>query len=141
MNRQFFKHSALFVLSVAVLYSGVAWAFEPCLRSVEHPHSGEPQHHHDDTQATPEDNSQLPAAPIIHCTPIVLQIAPAEPVKPFGFPDQAKSIPHQAYSFSVSTNSPHSKDCLWLEAVFRRGLIFSLSNSPALHLFLPVFQI
>jgi hypothetical protein len=140
MNSQFLKRCGMVALSIAVLYAGVAWTMEKCLR-----HDGHSEHvaieNHDQTQAAWEsDRSQDASVPVIHCAPLSAEIGPAARAASAEIRRSDRGVSLHAASptdvfFAVLRND------LWLEALFKRIVTFSLPIDLPRHLVLSVLRI
>jgi hypothetical protein len=122
------------------IYAGVAHAFIACLG-----HEGHSDHHFeghdiDSGISAPHDHSRSAAWPIIHCPTAEQRLGPALQVasRNLNRSDLVRSV-HP--SILPETGSPVSRNGLWLEALFKRMLAFSLPNDLARHLFLSILQI
>ena len=140
MSRQILKSCAVIALSLALLYSGVAWAMEGCLRHNGHHDQTavEDRHQHEShsEHAHPRDHS----VPVIHCAPVMHQVGPAVQVSSTQLTPSSKGVPLQAFLLPEAVKPVFGND-LWLEAVFKRFVPFSLPSDLARHLFLSVLQI
>jgi hypothetical protein len=136
-----------FIISLFCLFfllSGPISAWADCLRhshkAVEDHHHQFDSHHSDSGISPTHDHPLNPAWPIIHCPTAEQRLGPALQVASFNLNrfDQVTSV-HPA--LLLETGSPVSKNSLWLEALFKRILAFSLLNDLARHLFLSILQI
>jgi hypothetical protein len=139
MSRRFLKPCGILALSIALLYSGVAWTMEACMR-----HDGHSDHrvedHHNSKASPQHTHPEDQSVPVIHCTLLIHQVGPAVQVTETGIPvsDKGVALPPAAFPDALSSML---KNVLWLEALFKRILTFSLPNDLSLHLFLSVLQI
>jgi hypothetical protein len=135
------KRIAAILFSLVVVYGGVAWALEKCLRH---------DHHHEDSIETPYrshshggtslDRSRDSSWPVIHCPPPQTQIGPAA---------QSGSIQlNRVLRVSTLDADPLYKPesltfrrGLWLDAVFRRMPIFVCPPDLGSHLFFSILLI
>jgi hypothetical protein len=152
MNRCVLKICAVVALSIALTYSGAAWAIDSCLRehghsdhaTLEHHHEQdhhqEQKHRHDHATSENHKDSQDPSVPIIHCTSMPYQIGPAAAVASFTLLRLGKVVPLDV-SLLPEAISPEAKKNLWLNSLFRRILTFSIPFDRTRHLFLSVLQI
>ena len=140
MSRQFLKSCAILALSLALLYSGVAWTMEACRRHDGHSDHRVAQDHHNSEASSQHTHPEDQSVPVIHCTLLIHEVCPAAQVaateirlsdKDVGLPPA--SFPDE-FSFVL-------KNVLWLEALFQRNVTFSLPNDPSRHLFLSILQI
>ena len=134
------KRIWILILSFLLLYGGVAWAIEACLqddRHIDHAPSG----HHSNLQVLEShDDSRNPSAPAIHCAPVSQPVGPAARVASPEIPRSNQSVALHADLLPGALSAAFEKD-LWLEALFRRLITFSLPGDLARHLFLSVLQI
>lgn len=132
MRRSVIKICAVVVLSISMLYSGVAWAIDNCLRehghsdhaTLEHRHDQEHGHDHDLGSSIDHNDFQDPAIPIIHCTSLFHPGEPGAVVASFNLKRLGKAAPLHA-SFAPEAISPEIKNNLWLQSLFKRILNFS----------------
>jgi hypothetical protein len=134
------KRIAVVLLSLFLIYGGVASALATCLRQHDHPdHSSEDHsiHFHGSVSS---DSSQDPARPVIHCPFPENQIGPTVPSRltKLRRTDRVTSI-HAHFSYIPA--SVTLSGSLWLEAVFRGILTFSYPDNFGRHLFLSVLRI
>jgi hypothetical protein len=76
MSCRIVKFSAVIALSLALLYSGVAWAMEGCVGHGGHRSHPAVQDHHL-SQFSSKDADTHDAVPVIHCASVSEQIGPA----------------------------------------------------------------
>jgi hypothetical protein len=136
MSRQFLKPCGILALSIALLYSGVAWTMEACIR-----HDGHSDEDHHNSEALsqhthPEDQS----VPIIRCAWVTQQVGPAARMASAETHRSDKGLALHA-AFLSDVGAAVLRNSLWLEALFRRILTFYLPIDFPRHLFLSVFQI
>jgi hypothetical protein len=127
------------------LLSGPTSAWADCFR---HSHGTvEEQHHHhfeghhfDSGISATHDHSRSPSWPIIHCPTTEQRLGPALQV---ALPNLNRFdlVTSVHACFLPESASPASRNSLWLEALFKRILTFSLPNDLARHLFLSILQI
>jgi hypothetical protein len=139
MRRFFISLFCLFFL-----LSGPISAWADCLR---HSHEAVEDHrhqfdgHHSDFKiSATHDYPRSPSWPIIHCPTLEQRLGSALQVASpnlYRF-DRVTSV-HPM--FLPGSASPVSRNSLWLEALFKRILAFSLPNDLARHLFLSILQI
>ena len=139
MSLRALKISAVLALSVALMYSGVAWAIDNCLRETGHSHGAEAEHDHAHQQSD-RDTSQDASDPIIHCTSLFPQAAPAAVVKSFTLVKAEKALALYVTASSHAI-SEFPRNAVWLQALFKRILTFSLRFDRTRHLSLSVLQI
>jgi hypothetical protein len=97
-------------------------------------------HHSDSGISAPHDRSRSPAWPIIHCPTAEQRLGPALQVASPNF-NRFDLVTSVHSSLLPELASPVSRNSLWLEALFKRILAFSLPNDLARHLFLSILQI
>ena len=130
------------LLSLFLLYPRVAWAVEACLHSDGHSShvTSTSEHHHNFESASEDSGSSDDSIPVIHCPHLFYEVSlVGEPPT-----TQLRSLTEQALLYtSLATAPAVSLDgtSLWLSALFKRILTFSLPNDFAQHLFLSVLQI
>ena len=135
------KIFAVLALSIALMYSGVAWAIDNCLRDAGHSHDdagAEHDHapHHSDHNRPSRDSSD----PILHCTSLFPETVPATVVKAFTLAEAGKVLPlYIAADLGAITQSGHTN--AWLQALFKRTLTFSSLFDRTRYLSLSVLQI
>jgi|SRR6266568_7859392 len=139
MKCQPVRSCGIFVLSLLFLHSAVWAALERCLHDhdsgytvAEHDHESQTRHQHGD--------SRDPSLPIIHCTSLMQQVGPAVLAASVELSRSDKGI---ALHVSLVPNAVSAtfENSLWLEALFKRILTFSLPADLARHLFLSILQI
>src|ERR671919_472348 len=152
MSRCALKICTVVALSIALMYSGVAWAVDNCLREHGHSDHATLEHHHEQdhhqeqkhrhNHATSENHkdTQDSSLPIIHCTSMLYQIGPAAAVASFTLLRLGKVVPLHV-SLLPEAISPEAKKNLWLNSLFRRILTFSIPFDRTRDLFLSVLQI
>ena len=152
MSRCALKICTVVALSIALMYSGVAWAVDNCLREHGHSDHATLEHHHEQdhhqeqkhrhNHATSENHkdTQDSSLPIIHCTSMLYQIGPAAAVASFTLLRLGKVVPLHV-SLLPEAISPETKNNLWLNSLFKRILTFSFAFDRTRHLFLSVLQI
>lgn len=133
------------VFSLAMLYAGVAWALEGCLRGL----SGAD---HEENQITVSHSADLPLGstlqgllikglPRPHCPDSSYQIGPmAAPSLGRQLSPFADGILSKAF-LSLESVSSGAKRELWLRTPFKRFLALPLQGGPSLHLFLSLLLI
>jgi hypothetical protein len=123
-----------------LVYAGAAQALGACLSHNDHSDHHFEGHHSDSGISATHDHFQSPSWPIIHCPTAEQRLGPALQVASPNLNrwDQVTSI-HA--SFLPEPTSPVFRNGLWLEALFKRILTFSLPNDLARHLFLSILQI
>jgi hypothetical protein len=134
------RRLATSVVCFFLVYAGAAQALNACLS-----HDGHSDHHfegnHSDSGiSATHDHSPSSSSPIIHCPTAEQRLGPALLV---GSPNlnRLDLVTSVHGSFFSELGSPVSRNSLWLEALFKRVLAFSLPNDLARHLFLSILQI
>jgi len=133
------KLSVIFV-SLFLGYAGVAWALEACLGHDRHSDHATVQRHTVSDALVTHNDSREPTVPVIHCTSQNQEVGPADRIASTRIPRPDKGTVLQMVSLSDAVSSELKND-LWLAAVFRRIVTFSLPIDLARHLFLSVLQI
>jgi hypothetical protein len=140
MSRQFLKASGILALSIALLYSGVAWTMEACMRHDGHSDHRVTQDHHNSEVSPQHTHPEDQSVPVIHCTLLIHQVGPAVQVASAGIQRSDKSLALHA-AFLPDAVSAVLRNDLWLEALFKKILTFSLPSDLSRHLFLSILQI
>jgi hypothetical protein len=140
MSRQFSKACGILALSIALLYSGVAWTMEACMRHDGHSDHRVTEDHHNSEASSQHTHPEDQSVPVIHCTLLIHQVGPAVQVAATGIPLSDKGIALPPASFPDALSSV-LKNVLWLEALFQKIVTFSLPVDLARHLFLSILQI
>ena len=140
MKRHCLRSCGIFVFSLIFLHSSIWATLEKCLHNdrelghavAEHDHESQTRHQHGD--------SRDPSLPIIHCTSLMQQVGPAVLAASVELSRSDKGI---ALHVSLVPNAVSAtfENSLWLEALFKRILTFSLPADLARHLFLSILQI
>jgi hypothetical protein len=139
MSGRVLKSCAVIALSLALLYSGAAWAVEACVRHGDHTDYAVAQDH-DLPQVSLNRAHPHESVPVIHCTSASDQVGPAVRVASTEIRRSDKGVAFHA----ASLPGPHSavlRNNLWLEAVFSKTAEFFLPIDLERRLFLSVFQI
>ncbi len=134
------RRSSVILLGLFLVYAGVAWAFETCLRQDHHSDHATAEHRSDSQSLVGHNHSQAPSLPIIHCTSVTHQVGPAGRIASAEIPRSDKGVALDMVSFPYAVSATLRND-LWLEAVFKRIVTVSLPIDFARHLFLSVIQI
>ena len=139
MKCQPVRSCGIFVLSLLFLHSAVWAALERCLHDhdsgytvAEHDHESQTRHQHGD--------SQDPSLPIIHCTSVMQQVGPAVLPASVELSRSDKGIALHASLLPEAVAAVFGNN-LWLEALFKKIITFSLPINLARHLFLSILQI
>jgi len=133
MSDRIVEFTAVIALSLALLYSGVAWTLEGCAWSGSY---AEHAAHLSHVSSTVADDD----VPVVHCASINQQVGPAARVAPTEIRRLDKGIVlHPASVFSMLFAS--QPNALWREALFRKPRATSLSSDLARHLFLSILRI
>lgn len=133
------KFSVIF-LSLLMSYAGATWALEACPRYDGHSDLSAFDDRSDFQAPVSEDHSQDPSAPVIHCTPVTHQMGPAARIASAEISRSDKGLALVMVSVHSVVSATLRND-LWLEAVFKRIVTFSLPIDFARHLFLSILQI
>ena len=141
MTVRIFKSCGIIVLAVALLYAGVAWAIDSCLREDGHAHGlafdnhNDDGHGHDHASSNNQQDSEEPSAPIIHCTSFFNHVGPGVVVTSFQLGSAGKVVALHASLISAAV-SQEARNNLWLNSLFRKILTFSFPFDRTRHLFL-----
>lgn len=133
------KRFIIILLSVLVLYAGVAWALEACLRHDGHFDHATPERRSDSSALVSHDDSRDPSVPIIHCTSATQEMGPMARVASVTISRSDKIIPLDTAFLHGARSALGSG--LWLDALFKRATAFPSPINLARHLFLSVLQI
>ncbi|HEY7560045.1 MAG TPA: hypothetical protein VIH18_35145 [Candidatus Binatia bacterium] len=131
------KRIAVVLLSLFLIYGGVAWALATCLRQHDRPSEDHSIHFHGSVSSG---SSQDPAGPVVHCPFPESQIGPAARGASTELSrwHRAAAVQGPFYHILASVTLNGS---LWLDAVFRGILTFSYPDNFGRHLFLSVLRI
>jgi len=140
MSRQFLKACGILALSIALLYSGVAWTMEACMRHDGHSDHRVTEDHHNSEASSQHTHPEDQSVPIIRCAWVTQQVGPAARMASTDTPRSDKGGALHTVSLPDALSGVLRND-LWLEALFKRILTFSLPIDFARHLFLSVLQI
>lgn len=140
MTGRVVKSCVVIALCFAVLYAGVAWAMEGCLRHESDPEQFAMGDHHKSQTASEFNRSQDPSAPMIHCALVSEQVGPAARGASAEASRSDRGVARRAVSISLALSTVPRND-VWLEALFKRIVTFSRPADLARHLFLSVFRI
>jgi hypothetical protein len=140
MSRQILKSCVAVALTFFLLYSGVAWAMAACLRSHGHSQDAVVDNHHHSLALFESDDPQNPTLPVIHCASMNEQVGPAARLTSVEIRRLDRGASLHAASPSDALSAVLRND-LWLEALFKRIVTFSLPIDLARHLFLSVLRI
>ena len=128
------------LLSLLLLFGGVAWAMEACLRHGDHSYDMVAEIRHESESPLGSTYAQDPSVTVIHCTALIQHVGPALQVASIQLARSSQSVPLQVSLLAPSVE-PESGNNLWLAALFKRVTTFSLPNDLARHLFLSILQI
>ena len=134
------RRSSVIFLSLFLTYAGVAWALEACLRHAGHSDHSTFENRSDFHAQVDHDHSQDPSPPIIHCTPVTHQLGPAARIASAEILRSDRGVAVAMVSFPYTVSATLRND-LWLEAVFKRIVSFSLTIDLTRRLFLSVLRI
>jgi hypothetical protein len=134
------KRIAIVLLSLFLIYGGVAWALATCLRQHDHPDHSSEDHSIQFHSSVGSESPQHPAGPVIHCPFSENQICPAARGASTELSrwQRAAAVQGPFYHIPASVTLNGS---LWLDAVFRGILTFSYPDNFGRHLFLSVLRI
>ena len=128
------------MLSLFLVYAGAVHALEACLSYDGHFDHEFESHHSDSGIALSHDRPRSPSGPIIHCPSAKKRLGPTLQV-----PSLKLSRLNEATWVHVPVLREVAfltfRNGLWLEALFRRSLVFSLPSDLLRHLFLSILQI
>jgi hypothetical protein len=128
------------LFSFFLVCAGAAEALKGCLSHEEDSDHHFEGHHSDSGISVTHDHFPSPSWPIIHCPTAEQQLGPALRVASANL-NRFDQVTFVHASFLPEPASPASRNSLWMEAVFKIILTFSLPNDLARHLFLSVLQI
>jgi hypothetical protein len=134
------RRIAAILFSFFLVYAGVAYASEACLHHNGHSHDAFQSHHAEHQALAKHDHSPSPSQPIIHCPRVEKRLGPALPVASPKL-ERLHQVTLVRTLSLPSAAPPTFRNSLWLEALFKRTLTFSLPNDFARHLFLSILQI
>jgi hypothetical protein len=134
------RRIAILLFLLLFSYTGVAWALEACLGHDRHSDHATVQPHTVSDALVAHDGSQNPSVPVIHCTSENQEVGPAVGIASIKIPRPDKGFARHVGSLSDAVSAALKND-LWLDAVFRRIVTFSLPIDRARHLFLSVLQV
>jgi hypothetical protein len=123
-----------------LVYAGAAQALGACLSHDGHSDHQFEGHHFDSGISATHNHSRSSSWPIIHCPTAEQRLGPALQVASPNL-NRFDLVTSIHASFLRETASPVFRNGLWLEALFKRILTFSLPNDLARHLFLSILQI
>jgi hypothetical protein len=134
------KRVAFIVLSLSLVYGGVAWALATCLRHDDHPDHLSEEHYSHSHHSVSSDGSRDSAAPLIHCPFPQYQIGPAahSGLTKLRRTSEVTSV---RAPFFHNPGSVILGGSLWLAAVFRGNLTSPYPDNFGRHLFLSVLRI
>lgn len=139
MSRCAPKIFVVFLLSLALMYSGVAWAIDNCLTEHAHAEQDVAEHHHHEQDSENHKDSHDPSNPIVHCTSLFHHAGPSAVVASFNLFRSSKALPLHV-SLIPDAVFPDTKANAWLQSLFKRILTVWLPTDRP-HLFLSVLQI
>lgn len=140
MSVRILKICAVSALSLALLYSGAVWAMAGCLYDGGHSHRVAMEDHHETQAASDFNHHQNASMPVLHCAPVNAQGCPGArgALAEISRPDKGGAL----YTASLSLAAfDVLRNDLWLEALFKRIVTFSIPPDLARHLFLSVLRI
>jgi hypothetical protein len=127
------KRFTLILFSLFLIYAGAADAMGSCLGDGHHE-----SHRSDSHGLVGHDHLEEPVWPVIHC-PLEKRVGPAIQTAQSHLTRPDKMTPVRVSFLPLA--SAAFRNSLWLEALFRRILTFSLPYDLARHLLLSVLQI
>jgi hypothetical protein len=131
---------AVILFSLVLVYGEVAWALGKCLsHDDQHEHLLEDRDHHS-RGSTILNDSRDSSWPVIHCAPMSDEVGPAALLAPTEIRRSEKSVSLHAASPREALSAVLRND-LWLEALFKGIVTFSLPIDIARRLFLSVLRI
>ena len=139
MKRHCLRSCGIFVFSLIFLHSSIWATLEKCLhndRELGHA-VAEEEHESETPQARDSRDSSLP---IIHCTSLMQQVGPAVLAASVELSRSDKGIALHASLLPEAVAAVFGNN-LWLEALFKKIITFSLPINLARHLFLSILQI
>lgn len=146
MKTLFLKSLATVSLSILLVYSGVAWAFENCLENdEEHEHAG----YSEIPITSPESPVPSPATSLnsdrhpstkIHCPVSHYQISPVAQLSS-GFSLTPIRTLLSKISLAAGSVAAGQTNSLWLKALLKWYALLSSPSGVSRHLFLSVFRI
>jgi len=134
------KRIAVILFSLVLVYAGAAWALEACLRHNGHSDHSTFENRSDSHAQSGHDHSPESSLPIIHCTPVTHQVGPAARIASAEIPRSDRGVALDMVSVHSAVSATLRND-LWLEAVFKRIVSFSLPIDLARRLFLSILQV
>ena len=139
MSERLLRICAIIILSVALMYSGVAWAVNNCLREHAHTEQDVPEHHHHEHDSDNHKDSQGSSNPIVHCTSLFDDAGPSAVVASFNLFRSGKALSLHV-SLVPALVFAEIKTNVWLQSLFKRNLTIPFPPDRP-HLFLSILQI
>lgn len=139
MRERLLRICAIIILSVALMYSGVAWAVNNCLREHAHTEQDVEEHRHDHHHSEDTKDSHQSSDPIVHCSSLFHHAGPSTIVTSFNLLKSGKALPLY-FSSIPDLVFPETKINVWLQSLFKRILTVPFPTDRP-HLFLSVLQI
>lgn len=140
VNRFILKFCTVLALSLALAYSGVAWAVASCWTDREHTTHAEVDNRDDPQPPLERDGSRDPTVPFIHCASPLHEPGPAVIVASTIRNRSSKAVPiHE--SLLPRAISREFERGLWLQSVFKEVSRYSFLSNSSRHLYLSVLQI
>ncbi len=140
MKCQSIRSIGMFLLSLIFLHSSVWGALDNCLHNDYDSRYSVSEHDHEPHTPQQRSDSQDRSLPIIHCTPVMQQAGPAVLAASAKLSRSDKGVVLHGSLVPEAVPAAFGND-LWLEALFKRILTFSLSADLARHRFLSVLRI
>ena len=140
MSGRLLRSCAIIALSLALLYSGVAWAMAACFDNESHSEHVVMEDHHHSRTTWGSSHSDDPFLPIVHCASVTQELGPVARAASteIGRVDRAVAF-HSA--LPAATLYTVIGNDLWLDAVFRRAAAILLPSDFSRHLFLSTLRI
>ncbi len=128
------RATSIIVLSLLLVYSGVAWTFESCPVDGSHPGHAASEHHTHSHLVAMNDHEVGHPIPIIHCGILNWQLDSAVAVAGTETSPRKKAVVFHPACCGDAV-SAELTSALWLEGVFKNIRAYSLAKDLAIHLF------
>ena len=139
MSAHALKSCAVIALSLALLYSGVAWAMEACVRRDGHTDYAVAQEHQRSHPFFKHAHAH-DSVPVLHCASLSGSVDLAVRAASTEIRRLDKAVVFYPASHP-GTSSIVLRNDLWLKAVFRKAVEFFRTTKLKRHLILSIFQI
>jgi len=133
------KRLGTIVLSILVLYAGVAWALEKCLAREGHADYLASETHHDSHSSFRHSHPSGDSFSLIHCFSLANRVGPVTKTATTRLPRPIEEISLDRYRSVLPVSVRLSGSGLLIS--LRRNLTFSFSAGIPHHLFLSVLHI